>query len=527
MAISKVTAGGYRQIDARGYQILLNYRSSKSVAQHITLTTALTTQLDESLVKDRIVLIGVNAASIDDSFYTPYSSGKRRNQTMPGVIVHAQLVSQILSAVLDERSLIWFWPEWGEVLWIWGWSLVGTAIALRLRHPGYLLLAESAALAILFAVYWLLFLAGGWIPLVPSALGLVTASIGIMVYSTYQTQQDQKKILLQVQEQEKNITLLQTLLQEKSPIVTQLATKPLDQAITTLYVRPNLPIDENSNQEENLGESSLSESSLICDRYQILRVLGVGGFGITYLVEDTHITGNPQSVVKHLQPARTDERFMQIARRLFDTEVKILGQLGHHPQIPHLLNSFEENNKFYLVEEFIDGHPLNEELPVDRCLPEAQVIEMLKGVLEVLIFIHERHIIHRDIKPSNIIRRHQDQRLVLIDFGAVKQMQPQVVQDQQDRTVAIGTRGYAPPEQYAGKPGFSSDIYALGMIGIQAVTGIHPHELPADSNTGDIIWQDLASVRPEFAQILEKMVYYHFPERYQSATAVLQDLQRL
>jgi serine/threonine protein kinase len=228
-----------------------------------------------------------------------------------------------------------------------------------------------------------------------------------------------------------------------------------------------------------------------------------------------------------LRPARRDEKFLKLARRLFSTEAEILEKLGNHTQIPQLLAYFEEKQEFYLVQELIEGHPLSDELPVDKRLPEAQVVEVLRGVLEILDFIHNHCVIHRDIKPSNIIRREQDKSLVLIDFGAVKEIQPQEPTEQEGLTVAIGTRGYTPPEQLAGHPRLTSDIYALGMIGIQALTGIHPHQMHQNAITGEISWRHLASVEEDFAQILEKMVRYHFIERYQSAGEVLQDLKRL
>ena len=157
------------------------------------------------------------------------------------------------------------------------------------------------------------------------------------------------------------------------------------------------------------------------------------------------------------------------------------------------------------------------------------LVKLIKDILEILVFIHNHNVIHRDIKPSNIIRRQTDGQLVLIDFGAVKQIQPQQQLDQEHdtpehNTVAVGTRGYAPPEQYAGYPKLCSDIYAVGVIGIQALTGIPPHQLLLDSETGEISLHHLANVSDEFAQILKKMVRYHFPHRYQSVTKVLEDL---
>jgi serine/threonine protein kinase len=132
-------------------------------------------------------------------------------------------------------------------------------------------------------------------------------------------------------------------------------------------------------------------------------------------------------------------------------------------------------------------------------------------------------VIHRDLKPGNIIRDRHHGKLVLIDFGAVKEIQPQVT-DEQNMTISIGTRGYTPPEQYAGQPNYTSDLYALGSIAIEALTHTHPRYLPVDQNTGNLIWQDRAIVTPAVAQVLTKMVAYHFKDRYQSATAVLIDL---
>jgi serine/threonine protein kinase len=228
-----------------------------------------------------------------------------------------------------------------------------------------------------------------------------------------------------------------------------------------------------------------------------------------------------------LKPARSDERFLQIAKRLFFTEAEILEKLGNHPQIPRLLAYFVERNEFYLVQEYIKGHPLSDELPIDKRLPDSQVVKFVKEILEVLAFIHKHNVIHRDIKPGNIMRREADGQLFLIDFGAVKQIQPQDQSNEEGATIAIGTRGYAPPEQYAGHPSFSSDIYALGMIAIQALIGIPPHRLELAKETGELSWRHLANVSDEFAQILEKMVYYHFAARYQSADEVLKELDKI
>ena len=540
------TDGGYQHGDTGGYQLLLNYRSGTSLAREVTLTDVLNNRIDPNWVKDRIVLIGVTAPSIDDSFYTPYSSAQELIQKMPGVVVHGQIVSQLLSAVLDGRPLFWFWSEWGEVLWILGWSLTGGILVRVARHPLQLVLAESVALGLLFGISAILFLESGWIPVVAPTLGLIFAGTAVLGYSLYEARKEQSDFVKKVQEQEQNIALLQALLKEKPATLPLIDVDETDQVLTEETEMPPGDEDDESTTlwpqggqglqrpQDNDGKrppakslSSREGANLLAGRYKIKRVLGSGGFGLTYLAEDTQRPGAPECVVKHLRPARRDEKFLQVARRLFRTEAEILEKLGNHPQIPQLLAYFEENQEFYLVQEYIQGNSLTEELPVDKRLPESQVVDLLKGLLQIMVFIHKNSVIHRDIKPSNIIRRQADGQVVLIDFGAVKQIQPQDQGDQEGATVAIGTRGYAPPEQYAGHPSFSSDIYALGMIGVQALTGIPPHQLPVSLETGDINWRHLANVSQELGQILEKMVRYHFVERYQSVSVVLKELEGL
>lgn len=268
---------------------------------------------------------------------------------------------------------------------------------------------------------------------------------------------------------------------------------------------------------------------LLAGHYKVLEVLGEGGFGQTYIAEDIHLPGNPKCVLKHLKTSSTDPEILETARRLFQKEAETLQQLGNHEQIPRLFAYFEENQEFYLVQEFICGHPLSRELLPGKRWTETQVIEMLTEVLGILELVHSHGVIHRDVKPDNIIRRLSDNKLVLIDFGAIKQLRSQTATrtGRHNITLIVGTRGYMPSEQIRRLPRPSSDIYALGMIGIQAITGVYPHELQDDPNTGEILWQHLASVSPGFAAILKKMTHYHFKDRYQTATEVLQALRNL
>jgi serine/threonine-protein kinase len=268
--------------------------------------------------------------------------------------------------------------------------------------------------------------------------------------------------------------------------------------------------------------------TLLAGRYQVRQILGRGGFGQTYIALDTHRPGDPKCVVKHFHPVTYNPGFMETARRLFNSEAEILEKLGYHDQIPRLLAYFEENREFFLVQEFIEGHSLKLEMPPEQPWSEGKVILFLQQVLDILKFIHLHNVIHRDIKPDNIIRRSQDGKLVLIDFGSVKQVQTKIVtlSEQTEITVAIGTPGYMPIEQVMGKPHPNSDIYSLGIVAIQALTGLHPREFEVNAYPGEIVWQHRAKVSPEFANLLSKMVLNNCKERYQTAIEVLEDLQQ-
>ncbi len=267
---------------------------------------------------------------------------------------------------------------------------------------------------------------------------------------------------------------------------------------------------------------------ILRNRYKIDRQIGTGGFGVTYLAEDADLPGNPQCVVKHFKPRTTDRSALAIAKSLFDKEAAVLYKLGQlHNQIPQLFAHFEENGEFYLVQEFVDGHTLSSEIYRKNPLSESEVAYLLLDILEVLAVVHEHGVIHRDIKPPNLMRRHRDGKVVLIDFGAVKEISTLTIdeQGQTSVTVAIGSSGYMPDEQANGKPKLCSDVYALGMLGIQALTGVSPSQLPEDANTGEIIWRDRVQVSNSLAEILNTMVKPHFSQRYRSAAEVLQVLR--
>jgi serine/threonine protein kinase len=251
----------------------------------------------------------------------------------------------------------------------------------------------------------------------------------------------------------------------------------------------------------------------------VIQQLGAGGFSQTFLAKDTQLPGQPLCVVKQLKLQVKNADRWQVAKRLFDTEASVLYRLGNHNQIPRLLAHFEDNQEFFLVQEFIEGEPLDKLLLPHVPWTETQVMRRLHDLLHILAFVHQQRVIHRDIKPSNLIRRRQDDKLVLIDFGAVKQVSASLDDPavEQAMTISIGTQGYMPSEQVSGSPRFNSDLYAAGMVGIQALTGIRPNRLQRDPQTCELIWRDRlpsSPIDPAFADILDQLVRYHFKDRY-------------
>ena len=277
----------------------------------------------------------------------------------------------------------------------------------------------------------------------------------------------------------------------------------------------------------------------LAGRYELTQILGAGGFGQTYLAVDTAKADSMEvrsgqtalrtyCVVKQLKPASQEQSFLSIARRLFETEVKTLERLGSHPQIPALLDSFEEDNEFYLVQEYIEGVSLEDEIAQVEQFDEESAIALLGSVLPVLDFIHEHHVIHRDLKPDNLIRRKGTGEIVLIDFGAVKEIRTRIITGEQTAlTIGIGTQGYTPSEQLSGKPRYSSDIFALGMTVIQALTGKSPVDLPEDPHRLEPCWENCTAASPGLTILLNKMTRHYIYQRYDSVKTVQHDLARL
>ncbi len=273
----------------------------------------------------------------------------------------------------------------------------------------------------------------------------------------------------------------------------------------------------------------------LAGHYRVVRPLGGGSFGQTFLARDEHLPGNPLFVIKQLKPKADDAETLEIAKRLFNREAETLYKLGNHDRIPRLMAHFEQDGEFYLVQEYIEGRSLDTEITPGKQWNEADVVVLLRDTLEVLAFIHQQNVIHRDIKPANLIERARDNKIVLIDFGAVKEISNQTAgksSQRSDETVAIGTLDYMPNEQIAGHPQFASDIYAVGMMCLQALTGLIPKDLPRDARTNEYscaLCGDRAKVNISrgLAIILDNMVRYDYRQRYQNATEALQALEEI
>ena len=261
---------------------------------------------------------------------------------------------------------------------------------------------------------------------------------------------------------------------------------------------------------------------LLKDRYRAIKPLGQGGFGITFLAVDEDKPSQPRCVIKQFFPQAQGTNTVQKAAELFTQEAVRLDELGKHPQIPELLAYFSQDNQQYLVQEFIDGRDLAQELANSGAFSEAQMRSLLNNLLPVLQFVHQHHVIHRDIKPENIIRRRSDNQLVLVDFGASKVATGTSLA----RTgTAIGSAGYAAPEQNLGRAVFASDIYGLGVTCIHLLTGMHPFDL-FDPSENDWVWRNAlkSPVNETLGRILDKMIESAISRRYQSAAEVLKDL---
>ncbi len=268
------------------------------------------------------------------------------------------------------------------------------------------------------------------------------------------------------------------------------------------------------------------------ERYQIVQSLGAGVFGQTYISVDIEHPNNPKCVVKQLKVTSLQPSFLQDLRLRFLTETRTLKHLGHHKQIPQLISCFEENERFYLVQEFIEGHSLSAELPENKnpeyLWSENGVVKFLKDVLSVLEYVHSQGVIHCDVKPENLIRRARDGKLVLIDFGSIQPVDFGADEVLPIYSIPVTSLGYIPPEQFIGQTQPNSDIYALGMIAIQALTGLTPLQLKKHPSNNEVLWRSRNTAVSDYvAAVISKMTRYKHQERFKTTSDVLQALKQI
>jgi WD40 repeat protein len=279
---------------------------------------------------------------------------------------------------------------------------------------------------------------------------------------------------------------------------------------------------------------------LLRNRYQPIKPLGSGGFGQTYLAEDIDKL-HELCVIKQFAPQVSGTAAIAKATELFEEEAKRLQQLGDRPQIPTLFAYFEEDRRLYLVQQYIPGETLLQELASQGKFSESKIKELLINLLEVLQFIHQHRVIHRDIKPANIMRRtlptlpNQSELpsllgttadLVLIDFGVSKHFTS--TSNTESGTV-LGTFGYAPQEQMQmGRANAASDLYSLGATCFHLLTGISPSQLwkTEGDRWGDNWQQHLPTpLSPKVTKVLDKLLRFDSEKRYRSADIALADLK--
>lgn len=294
----------------------------------------------------------------------------------------------------------------------------------------------------------------------------------------------------------------------------------------TCCLNPDCQHPQNADDAEFCLSCGTKLIPLLRGRYRVMRPIGQGGFGRTYLaLDDDRLKA--RCVIKQFSPQLQGTKSLEKAVKLFEQEAVRLYELGEHPQIPALLAYFEHDKRLYLVQQFIEGNTLLQELAQNGVFIEQRIREVLAGILPILKFVHDHQVIHRDITPSNIIRRKFDNKLVLIDFGVAKLLS---VEASNQPGTKIGTEGYAPIEQLrSGKAYPASDIYSLGATCLFLMTQVKPEDL-YDPLEGRWLWRERLgekgrTMSEPIAQILDKMLKDLVSERYQSADAVMKDLR--
>ena len=446
--------------------------------------------------KDKLILIGGTAQIFGDRLETPV--GK-----MAGLEIHAHAAAALLQSRDLKPALAQPWQNALLALII---TLIPTVLLLKesnqkskrspLQRSLILLLSGGIWITLSYATFSLLLLH------LPTALPTLTLTVVALL----------QPIAALLTDRQYQAQLRKTLKRYgASPLIQEIIEQQPDPKLQNLL----------QERQEELQNKTLG------GRYKITHILSSGGFSETYLAQDIQLPGQPTCVVKQLRPRSNDPKHLRLARRLFDREAKTLLQLGSYDRIPQLMAYFEEDEEFYLIQQYIPGNPLSTVLTLGRQLPEITVLTILTELLQILDFVHKNNVLHRDIKPSNIIQRTPDQHLVLIDFGAVKALETfenpgnDSSASDQNLTIGIGTQGYMAPEQQLGNPCPQSDLYSIGILGIQALTGLPASQLLPHPETQIISWHAHAHTSITLASILNKLTQPSPKARYSTAIEAL------
>jgi eukaryotic-like serine/threonine-protein kinase len=264
--------------------------------------------------------------------------------------------------------------------------------------------------------------------------------------------------------------------------------------------------------------------SIIGNRYQIIQKLGREEVSQTYLAKDLQATGDTRCVVEKLNFSSDHAINWQLIKQHLVKEVAVLERLGDHPQIPQFYNYFIEEQQFYLIREYVEGNNL-EKVVERKLFNEVEIIYLIQDVLRILDFIHKTNVIHRDVQPINLIQRKQDNSFVLINFGAIRELESTEINLKGEliNGKPVGNWSYIAPEQKIGQSHFKSDIYALAKSAVYALTGRSPQELEQTK----VNWQDRCQISPKLRSILDQMMCVDPEQRYSSALEVLKDLRPL
>lgn len=286
-------------------------------------------------------------------------------------------------------------------------------------------------------------------------------------------------------------------------------------------LNPDCPNPHNTN--EVVYCLSCGSKLVLGQRYRAIQPIAQGGFGRTFLAVDEYKPSKALCVIKQFYPVDLGTKNTQKAYELFRQEAVRLDELGKHPQIPELLAYFTQDNYQYLVQEFINGQNLAQELAESGGFTEDKIRQLLNDLLAVLQFIHNQQVIHRDIKPENIIRCRTNSQLFLVDFGASKLVSGNAITR---KGTVIGSPGYTSPEQYIGEAAFASDFYSLGVTCIHLLTQVDPFDL-FDSRENRWPWRNylLNPISHQLSYVLDKLLEPVISKRYQSGVAVLRDLE--